>query len=120
MQAYAINRVGPRYVWILPGWLNDDWWESENCSGCDWTHVLSQNVFLIDSYGEAREEEKNYSTPTNKVSLIKYSKCERINCVASIAQWLEHWSCKPGVGSSNLPGGLLFAFFLPSPFIRVY
>ena len=25
---------------------------------------------------------------------------------ASIAQWLEHWSCKPGVGSSILPGGL--------------
>ena len=24
---------------------------------------------------------------------------------ASIAQWLEHWSCKPGVGSSILPGG---------------
>ena len=24
---------------------------------------------------------------------------------ASIAQWLEHWSCKPGVVSSNLTGG---------------
>lgn len=24
---------------------------------------------------------------------------------ASIAQWLEHWSSKPGVGSSILPGG---------------
>ena len=22
----------------------------------------------------------------------------------SIAQWIEHWSCKPGVGSSILPG----------------
>ena len=33
---------------------------------------------------------------------------------ASVAQWLEHWSCKPGVGSSNLPRGceLLFFFFL--------
>ena len=27
------------------------------------------------------------------------------DCGASIAQWLEHWSCKPGVGSSILPGG---------------
>ena len=24
---------------------------------------------------------------------------------ASIAQWLEHWSCKPGVVSSILTGG---------------
>ena len=29
--------------------------------------------------------------------------------VASIAQWLEHWSCKPGVLSSNLSGGYYFA-----------
>ena len=27
---------------------------------------------------------------------------------ASIAQRLEHWSCKPGVESSNLSGGFLF------------
>ena len=27
---------------------------------------------------------------------------------ASIAQWLEHWSCKPGVVSSILTGGLHF------------
>ncbi|KER33903.1 hypothetical protein T265_12517, partial [Opisthorchis viverrini] len=25
--------------------------------------------------------------------------------VTQAAQWLEHWSCKPGVGSSILPGG---------------
>lgn len=31
------------------------------------------------------------------------------NC-ASIAQWLEHWSCKPGVGSSILPGGIAVNF----------
>ena len=30
---------------------------------------------------------------------------------ASVAQWLEHWSCKPGVGSSNLPRGCKFFFF---------
>ena len=28
-------------------------------------------------------------------------------CEASIAQWLEHWSCKPGVMSSNLIRGYL-------------
>ena len=28
--------------------------------------------------------------------------------VAAIAQWLEHWSSKPGVGSSILPGGTGF------------
>ena len=27
---------------------------------------------------------------------------------ASIAQWLEHWSCKPGVVSSILTGGSMF------------
>ena len=27
---------------------------------------------------------------------------------ASIAQGLEHWSCKPGVVSSNLTGGYFF------------
>ena len=35
---------------------------------------------------------------------------------ASIAQWLEHWSCKPGVGSSILPGGCVWdEVFLRSP-----
>ena len=29
-------------------------------------------------------------------------------CVASIAQWLEHWSRKPGVVSSILTGGSHF------------
>ena len=28
----------------------------------------------------------------------------------SIAQWLEHWSCEPGVTSSNLVGALLLHF----------
>ena len=29
---------------------------------------------------------------------------------ASIAQWLEHWSCKPGVRGSNPRRGSLFFF----------
>ena len=33
---------------------------------------------------------------------------------ASIAQGLEHWSCKPGVESSNLSGGKTYFFiFFP-------
>ena len=31
---------------------------------------------------------------------------------ASLAQWLEHWSCKPGVESSNLSRGCYIFFFL--------
>ena len=34
---------------------------------------------------------------------------------ASIAQWLEHWSCKPGAGSPNLAGG--FSYFILFRFI---
>ena len=40
-----------------------------------------------------------------------------IVAVASVAQWLEHWSCKPGVESSNLSRGFFFSpsfFFLLS------
>ena len=37
--------------------------------------------------------------------------------VASIAQWLEHWSCKPGVGSSILPGGFAYFFLFCKYFI---
>ena len=33
---------------------------------------------------------------------------------ASVAQRLEHWSCKPGVGSSSLPRGSPFAYFFLS------
>ena len=29
---------------------------------------------------------------------------------ASLAQWLEHWSCKPGVGGSIPLGGIRFGF----------
>ena len=33
---------------------------------------------------------------------------------AFVAQWLEHWSCKPGVGSSILPeGSATFMFSMP-------
>ena len=34
-----------------------------------------------------------------------------LTTAASLAQWLEHWSCKPGVESSNLSRGLLSFLF---------
>ena len=41
------------------------------------------------------------------------------HCRASIAQWLEHWSSKPGVGSSILPGGSAFALTLNWDHVQV-
>ena len=35
------------------------------------------------------------------------------NVSASLAQWLEHWSRKPGVESSNLSRGCRQFFFVP-------
>ena len=35
--------------------------------------------------------------------------------VGSIAQGLEHWSCKPGVASSNLAGAYVCFFFFSPP-----
>ena len=70
MQAYNKSVIGSRYVWILPGWLKDNWWENVKCSGCDVERdVLAQNVFLVDAYGEATE--RNLSTPTGKVNVTK-------------------------------------------------
>lgn len=38
------------------------------------------------------------------VGILNSARC---GADASVAQWLEHWSSKPGVGSSILPGGSL-------------
>ncbi len=35
-----------------------------------------------------------------------------------MAQWLEHRSCKPGVGSSNLPGGIPFGVVASHPVVE--
>ena len=40
------------------------------------------------------------------------SQNESFPAAASIAQWLEHWSCKPGVASSILAGGYFLKFVL--------
>ena len=40
-------------------------------------------------------------------ALLNLKECQLLVLLsASIAQWLEHWSCKPGVVSSILTGGL--------------
>ena len=41
-------------------------------------------------------------------------------CFASVAQGLEHWSCKPGVESSNLSGGYLEQALLPHQIRRPF
>ena len=35
-----------------------------------------------------------------------------MSTLAYVAQWLEHWSCKPGVESSILSGGFQFFIFI--------
>ena len=45
---------------------------------------------------------KSQTTNNNKLTLHTQQ--------AFVAQWLEHWSCKPGVESSNLSRGLNFSF----------
>ena len=37
------------------------------------------------------------------------------DCCAFVAQWLEHWSCKPGVESSNLSEGFYGISFPDEP-----
>ena len=55
--------------------------------------------------------------PSLFVCLV-YFEHENTSVSASLAQWLEHWSCKPGVESSNLSRGCKperFFRFLPIP-----
>ena len=57
--------------------------------------------------------------------IVKYNKLNFSSrgCRASLAQWLEHWSCKPGVESSNLSGGcwkFLIFFFLSWVFATMF
>ena len=52
------------------------------------------------------------STPQVEKGMTFYSKKPALHdlvwqILASVAQGLEHWSCKPGVESSNLSGGYL-------------
>ena len=49
------------------------------------------------------------------IKLIFYNKI----LSASLAQWLEHWSCKPGGESSNLSRGLLAIDFVYRTFWTV-
>ena len=42
------------------------------------------------------------------------------NVSASLAQWLEHWSCKPGVESSNLSRGYSYFSFLSINVARIF
>ncbi len=74
--------------WNLPSLIQDTIW---------WPEALSEyTIYLIpvESALKGKHAIKSFSR-----SVIG----------ASIAQWLEHWSCKPGVVSSILTGGFLLS-----------
>ena len=57
-----------------------------------------------------RQKWKSYSYSYSGTTLLDSIGCEYgpaclSECCAFVAQWLEHWSCKPGVESSNLSEG---------------
>ena len=61
-----------------------------------------------------------YSFSRSISKVIKDLVVDSISEVASVAQWLEHWSCKPGVESSNLSGGFAFCFpFRPNEILHL-
>ena len=67
-------------------------------------HTLQLQVLDLG----ARYKSQGYLLPPNQVQLPKVvnSVCGMLVIeVASVAQWLEHWSCKPGVESSSLSRG---------------
>ena len=41
IQAYYRDMIGPEYLWIIPMWYNDDWWQSSGDSS-------SKNVSCTD------------------------------------------------------------------------
>ncbi|XP_022086469.1 gamma-aminobutyric acid type B receptor subunit 2-like isoform X2 [Acanthaster planci] len=50
-EAHKINMYGPKYVWILPGWFQREWWRAEadtDCSAEDLAEV-AEGYFAIDS-----------------------------------------------------------------------
>ena len=65
------------------------------------------NVFMTRIPLKIKIVEKSVA----RIMQILLSKTKTLRRSASIAQWLEHWSCKPGVESSNLARGSLFAYF---------
>ena len=66
----------------------------------DWK---KDNVFVTRIPLKIKIVEKSFA----RIMQILLSKTKTLRASASIAQWLEHWSCKPGVGSSNLSRGSL-------------
>ena len=52
----------------------------------------------------------------NKIIIHKF---ECVTCVRLYSSVAEHWSRKPGVGSSILPGGSFFFFFLADGFLAL-
>ncbi len=63
-------------------------------------NLVENTVYLLKELDAVR-----ISFNDSTIVLHTLSRLNCYMCEAPIAQRLEHWSCKPGVGSSNLPGG---------------
>ena len=65
------------------------------CHGINWQkcYIIAENISLL----------------INFINNRKFGVIFSPNCRAFVAQWLEHWSCKPGVESSNLSEGYYIA-----------
>ena len=78
--------------------------------------VMGPARFLCATLLKAtRQKWKSYSYSYSGTSLLDSIGCEYgpaclSECCAFVAQWLEHWSCKPGVESSNLSEGFCKIF----------
>ena len=69
---------------------------------------ISQRSFLVSKFEMNRPNIKLIIT----FCVIWHYRGSITSGSASLAQWLEHWSCKPGVESSNLSRGCRQFFFL--------
>lgn len=49
-QAYKIGLYGPRVVWILPGWFDNEWWLqkdlNDQCTPEELTKVAEGNFYV--------------------------------------------------------------------------
>ena len=84
-------------------------------SVCNWPQQKF-TFFLVRNFQIARAENRLSTTVgdrprirfPNFLCFVICNDWSRQAVWASIAQWLEHWSCKPGVVSSILTGGYMF------------
>lgn len=51
-QALRSNLSYPGYAWIIPGWYEDEWWQSfdSNCSLGEFGDFISSSVIVVSHY----------------------------------------------------------------------